>query len=136
MFSNKELFDEMFPSNEELIASQLLLDVYEKSHKHLSPIPIYNDCNDIKFLFLILVNGDVYPCCFLNTIRTQKTEYFEGALLNVDTEQYKLGNVFTDNIKDILNSTTPNSFNNRDKIDLEDSTNYCKVCLARWNRGC
>jgi len=148
VLSTNELFDELFTDERETESVQLLLNSYNRSHKHLSAKPKFNMCNDVMFLYLILINGDVYPCCYLNTIRTQMVECYKGHTLNVDTNQYKLGNIFTDSPTDILNSIKlnkirksvaycdPDDFETRDTINLTDATNYCKVCLARWQKGC
>ena len=148
VLSTHELFNELFADEQETESVQIILNTYNKSHKHLSAKPMFNFCNDVQFLMLILINGDVYPCCYLNTIRTQKTECYNGVQLDVDTDQYKIGNIYTDSVNEIVNSkrldkirysvvnTLPEHFDNRETIDLRDATNYCKICLARWCKGC
>lgn len=150
VISNKELFDEIFPSEDEIKSIiAILKGNTQRLSNNLFDCPIHRECYDPFNLLLVLINGDVYPCCFVNTIRTQKDEYYKGNSLHVETDDYILGNIFNDSVEDIITSpvlysvrdrisnTTAVDFDNRNDIDLEeDTTNYCRVCLGRWKRGC
>jgi len=145
---NKKIYEELAPSASEVAGVEVILRLCKSYSPNLSPEPIFKSCLDPFNLLLVLINGDVYPCCFINTIRTQKTEYFGSKLLKIDVPQYILGNIHRDKVEDIIRSdkiykvreviggTHNNDFEYRNDISLKDSINYCRICLARWKQGC
>jgi len=145
---NKREFKSLYPSDLEVASIDILLKSYNRSDPHLSELPVYRACFDPLNILMIVINGDVFPCCYINTIRTHKKEYYKGRLTEIDVDNFKLGNIFTDNIEDIVNSeklmrirkkiaeTKNTDFSDRSNFKLNDETDYCKICLARWFKGC
>lgn len=146
---NRELFERFYPPDNEIVSIMSMLKEANKTDEHLSLYPRWRICRDPFSLFMVVMNGDVYPCCFINTIRNNEKEYFYGKTVEIDLKQYCLGNIYKDDIKKITNSpklkkirqnilyTKPEDWYRRNNIDCSrDATNYCKICLARWQKGC
>lgn len=149
VLSNEKIFKEMYPSEDEIRSMNVILRNSTRNlSQNLFDVPQYRECFDPFNLLLVLINGDVYPCCFVNTVRTQKEEYYNGSMILLDTDQYILGNIFKDNVEEIVESETlykvrnkicqtlNTDFTKRKEVDMTDATEYCKICLARWKRGC
>jgi len=105
---------------------------------------------------LIMLNGDVFPCCFMNrSPHPICAEWFAGTPVQVPFHQYKIGNIFEKNFSEIWNNedfrkirkTIRESNTNqilavedfnakRKEMDMEDKYAYCRTCLSRWNSSC
>ncbi len=118
--------------------------------------PRMRQCRQPWFQPLIMLNGDIYPCCFMD--RSPKpvcTEWYSGVPLEVPFHQYRMGNIFEDSFEKIWNGKdfrllrkvirdsenreklTIEEFNlRRQKINLEEKFSYCRVCLWRWSMAC
>lgn len=106
---------------------------------------------------LIMLNGDIYPCCFMD--RSPKpvcTEWYSGVPIKVPFHQYRMGNIFEDSFEDIWNGKDfrllrkiiresekrPKDLSEeelnlrRQKINLKEKFSYCRVCLWRWSVAC
>jgi MoaA/NifB/PqqE/SkfB family radical SAM enzyme len=149
VLTDKDDWDKMHPTDDIVWTIDTLLSTYSKYSKNISHIPVYRDCTDPYSIMLILINGDVYPCCYINTVRVNQKEYYNGNTAVIKADQYKLGNIITDDVYSILNSkvlidvrhhiatTNNNDFDKRGNLDTDtDPFNYCKLCLGRWKRGC
>jgi len=105
---------------------------------------------------LIMLNGDITPCCFMDqSSQALATEWYAGVQIGVPFHCYQMGNIFRDNFKEIWNDKdfrqirrtlrssrikselTIEEFNlKRQAINLEDKFWYCKICLWRWSVAC
>lgn len=106
---------------------------------------------------LIMVDGNIYPCCFMDrSSRPIDTEWYSGVLINVPFCQYKMGNIFTGSFDKVWNGKdfkllrrkireseknpkvlSEKEFNlKRQNLNLEEQFSYCEVCLWRWSSAC
>lgn len=120
-------------------------------------VPTKRLCLDPWYGLMISIEGDIFPCCFIygNVSEKIPPEYYLGQIIKVPVEQYKMGNIFRDKIKDIWNSPkyqllrktilesesprvlSREDFNKmRRELDLTKPFSYCKICLFRWNCAC
>lgn len=78
-------------------------------------------------------------------------EYVDGKVNRVSTKEYKLGNIFEDDVYKIWNAapvcdirgSIQNSLQKtkeygelRDETDYNDKHKYCKICALRWGKMC
>lgn len=145
----KKDFDKLFPDDDETESADIIMKTITKCDNNLFRQPQYRSCFDPFNLLLVTIDGNVYPCCYINTVRTNKSECYRDYEYKLDTNKFILGNIFKDDLADIIKSsllmkirenicsTNPEDFINREKIDIQtDPLNYCKICLARWKKGC
>ncbi len=106
---------------------------------------------------LIMVNGDIYPCCFMDRSPNPiDTEWYSGVPIQVPFYQYKMGNIFTDSFEKVWNGEdfkllrkkirkfekgpkvlSEKELNlKRQNLNLEEKFSYCEVCLWRWTMAC
>lgn len=106
---------------------------------------------------LVLLNGDVYPCCFMDrSPESVCTEWFSGVPIEIPFHQYRMGNIFEESFEKIWNDDNfkhlrkmireaekgPKQISTeelniiRQKIDIKEKFAYCKVCLWRWSMAC
>jgi len=117
-------------------------------------------CQEPFSSLMIGINGEIYPCCFMyGSLNKEKPlehhiEYMaDGKLDRVCVKQYKLGNIFEDDVYKIWNepricgarNAIYNSLNAsksytelKKDVDFEDETgyDYCKICALRWGKIC
>lgn len=119
--------------------------------------PRMRQCWQPWFHPLIMLNGDLYPCCFMD--RSPKpvcSEWYSGVPIEVPFHQYRMGNIFQDSFGKIWNNKDfrllrkvireaekgPQDLSEeelnlrRQKINLEKKFSYCRVCLWRWSVAC
>ena len=155
MTYNQEDYERFAPTKEQLKAR--IKDFKRKAHQNnvkylrVEEAPRQWECLSPLFSLTVRLNGDVYPCCYISSL-DYNVEYFNGYPIHMPTEQYKLGNIFTDsveelfngekinNIRNIIHSSTTKSWGNyeelRKKADLTLEHEYCKTCLNRWGMVC
>ena len=105
---------------------------------------------------LIMLNGDLLPCCFMDRSPSPIcTELYAGVQMDVPFHQYRMGNIFEKNFKALWNSSdlrllrktirdsetktglTIDNFNRkRQSVNMEGKYSYCRVCLFRWSAAC
>lgn len=106
---------------------------------------------------LIMLDGYVYPCCFMDRSPKQiETEWYHGVPLEVPFYQYRMGNIFTTPFLEIWNGSdfkllrskikkfekgqkfiSEEQLNfQRKNLNKSDKFSYCQVCLWRWNQAC
>lgn len=144
--SSKEMFDELYPSDE----LNSILDHFSK-HSFFSPNvtkePEFRVCQEPFYLVLVTIDGTIYPCCFMNSMRYEGEvckEFYKDKLIEIETDKYILGNIFSgtfdisrlNKIREAIRETSQMDFENRNSMDLVNPYNYCKICLSRWKRGC
>jgi len=155
MTYNQESYERFVSSKEQLKAriKNFKRKAYQNNVKYLrvEDSPRQWLCLPPLFSLTVRLNGDVYPCCYISSL-DYDVEYFNGHQIRLPTEQYKLGNIFTDsieelfngekinNIRNIIHSSTTNNRSNyeelRKKADLTLEHEYCKTCLNRWGMVC
>lgn len=105
---------------------------------------------------LIMLNGDLLPCCFMDRSPYPVcTEWYSGVHMDVPFHQYRIGNVFVKEIKELWNGSefrllrkiirdsetktglTIDNFNRkRRNVNMGMKYSYCRVCLFRWSSAC
>jgi MoaA/NifB/PqqE/SkfB family radical SAM enzyme len=106
---------------------------------------------------LIMLNGDLYPCCFMDrSSKSIDTEWYSGVPIEVPFHQYKMGNIFTDSFGKIWNNEdfkllrkkirkfekgskvlSEKELNlKRQRANLKEKFSYCEICLWRWSVAC
>jgi len=105
---------------------------------------------------LIMLNGDIHPCCFMDqSAESVCAEWFDGVTVRVPFNCYKMGNIFQGNFKkiwngkdfrnlrktlrnsEIISELTPGELNSlRQKVTYPDKFWYCRICLWRWSMAC
>ena len=105
---------------------------------------------------LIMLNGDLLPCCFMDrSPYSICTEWYAGVHMDVPFHQYRMGNIFETNFKELWNNSdfrllrktirdsetkiglTIDNFNRkRQTVNMETKYSYCRACLFRWNAAC
>ena len=141
---------------------EILSKVEEKCHKNnirlLSrPLtPTFKHCSYPYQTPYIAINGDVYACCFMKTLREETSECFFGHCVNVPVDQYKMGNIFENNfeqvwfgesyklLRKIVKKTersvgltiSPDELKRERVLNLSKRFSYCQVCLFRWGCAC
>lgn len=153
---SKEMYDELYPIEEIDDIVRIIKDECNKRQIYTNAIyskPTLDICVDPFNIIFVAVNGDVYPCCYIYSARpyigkTNETftEYYNGVEVKVPAYQYKIGNIYRDEINSLLHSERMNSirfnilatqksdFMNRDKLNLNHPHKYCRICSNRW--GC
>jgi MoaA/NifB/PqqE/SkfB family radical SAM enzyme len=106
---------------------------------------------------LVNIKGEIYPCCYIYEGRAaDKTpdffpEHLPQGVVNVPQHQYKLGNIFHDDVYVIWAGKQMDSIRRsaiapprlgksfdelRKETDLSVPHAYCKICAWRWGRIC
>lgn len=105
---------------------------------------------------LIMANGDILPCCFMDrSPHPESGEWYSGVSIDVPFSQYRAGNIFEDTFSTVWNGTafrrirktigraegneslTSSELNRRRfRFDKEEAHAYCRICLFRWNCAC
>ena len=112
--------------------------------------PIFTECYEPVVNPLITLSGDVYPCAY--TAKQTPKEYWDGTIWAAPAQDYIVGNVFKQSLKEIWfcdlyreirkyikktshpNGTTisRNELHHM-RMHLDDNRfSYCKSCLVRW----
>jgi len=121
-------------------------------------LPVFRECYWPFREPFISIDGDVYPCCFIAgmALESINKEYFKGKEIKIQTNQYKMGNLFTQNFKEIWKNKsfkslrklikktrkrkgTKITFNRLKKERKEirkERFSYCRVCSWRWGLSC
>ncbi len=118
--------------------------------------PRMRPCLQPWFQPFIMVNGDVYPCTFMDrSPKPVDTEWYAGVPIKVPFHQYRMGNIFEESFDKIWNGKdfrllrkvmreseggdklTIEELNlRRQRVSLEETFSYCRVCLWRWSIAC
>jgi hypothetical protein len=117
--------------------------------------PTRKKCYDPFYFMRIAMNGNVYPCCYIYNSTGEWCEEWQGVKLYPPQSYYKMGNILTDELKDIWYSHRYKLL--RDKIYQANKINgscsterlndmrvnnpcssfsYCNVCLRQWGCAC
>ncbi len=121
----------------------------------LNPLPTFRQCYDPFTCPLVTLNGDVFPCSY--TANQLATEWYEGEVINPHLENYVMGNVYRQSIKEIWEGSmfkelrqfikdTSESVGEviskdelverRSKLDFDkEKFAYCRACLDRWSEA-
>ena len=104
----------------------------------------------------VALNGDIYPCCYIyNSPGLYWSEHYAGEEVVVDQDNYKMGNLLSQNLSDFWNEKPYRSLRKvvrstaTSKILSEEELQsirvsgkscgrfgYCKGCLFRQNKAC
>lgn len=119
-------------------------------HKYKNPFFLVNSCMEPFYKLRINIDGTVFACTY---IQSYHEEYFNGKKTKNPQSQFILGNIFTDDIRNIWHGEQINKIRNRiknakkdeERISIEEFTKrrkedytsgdgceYCDVCLYRW----
>jgi MoaA/NifB/PqqE/SkfB family radical SAM enzyme len=104
------------------------------------------------------IDGEIYPCCYMyGSLNKEKPgdkhieEMVEGKINCVNAGEYRLGNIYVDDVYKIWNDKTMRSVRNaiyysqnptatyqelRNSTDLENGHGYCAMCALRWGKLC
>lgn len=105
---------------------------------------------------LIMLNGDVLPCAFMDrSADPMCPEWYAGVKLDVPFHQYRMGNLFDEPFSHIWNnksfkqirrtirdsesntSMAVDAFNlKRRGLNPDEEFAYCRFCLVRWHCAC
>lgn len=119
----------------------------------LEPGPIFRECYDPFVVPLISLNGDVFPCQHMANQRPE--EWYFGDKLTLPIQNYIMGNIHKENLKDMWRSDSYKELRRTIKITakperkvitqgkLQDIRNhsgnerfaYCEGCLDRWRES-
>jgi len=119
----------------------------------LEPSPVFRECYEPVVAPLITLNGDVYPCAY--SAKQTPKEYYGGDILEAPTENFVLGNIHEQCVKDIwygdlyenlrkylketsqpIGRVIPQQELQEMRTHLDDNRfAYCKSCLVRWNEA-
>jgi MoaA/NifB/PqqE/SkfB family radical SAM enzyme len=133
---------------------------YPEQQHPLKIITSPRPCQEPFISLMVGIDGDIYPCCFmygsLNKEKPQEhhIEYVaDGKKYRTCAKQYKLGNIYTDDVYKIWNDVTITRIRNsiqtsykqtksysrlHNEMDFEDDQghDYCKMCALRWGKIC
>lgn len=156
---DKETFDKIYPSDDEIVEVDRLWNIAQSENKMTKGNPFWTKpthkiCPDPFNIIFVAINGDVYPCCYIYSARPNIfskaptfTEHYKGITIDVPSHQYKIGNIYKEDINDLINSermnsvrymvatTAPDDFERRGKVNLKIPHEYCRVCLNHWGCG-
>jgi MoaA/NifB/PqqE/SkfB family radical SAM enzyme len=153
----------MFCRDHGLSLNLLYPSLKEKEHKEYYPDrphplknrTVPNRCTEPFTSMMIGMNGDIYACCYMYGSKDKENpqdyfdEYVEGKNNRVFNDDYKLGNIYTDDPYALWNmpkmqkirgtiqdsySCTKGYNELRDEIDV--SKDYCRICGVRWGKRC
>jgi MoaA/NifB/PqqE/SkfB family radical SAM enzyme len=145
--SSKEAFEELFPSDEEIKTIVEAFQTYNLFSPNVTVEPEFRVCGEPFGILLVNIDGTMYPCCLMNSLRYEGekyVEFYKGKTTLIETDKYQLGNIYSNpldgekvlKIRNIIQQTSPKDFEDREKVSLDEPLNYCKICLSRWKRGC
>ena len=86
---------------------EILSKIEEKCHNNNIRLsfrpstPTFKHCSYPYQTPYITINGDVYACYFMKTLREETGECFFGHCVNVSVDQYKMGNIFENNFEQV-----------------------------------
>jgi MoaA/NifB/PqqE/SkfB family radical SAM enzyme len=122
-----------------------------------SPVPSKKNCFEPWRSVRIAIDGNIYPCTFIFESDKAWTEYYKGASLNVNQQEFVMGNIFKDDVASMWNgpryralrskvnvnnckgSLTPEEFSSLRSRQAQDDAkpfSYCDYCLYRWRCAC
>lgn len=113
-------------------------------------------CVEPWFELRISLNGDIYPCCYINNSNDSSwREWYKEVSLRIPQSNYVMGNIYDKSVgtvwngdkfrllrKEVRNTRqnalmSANRLNElRSKIDTSRRFSYCSVCLYRQNKAC
>jgi MoaA/NifB/PqqE/SkfB family radical SAM enzyme len=138
-------------------SEEMYKEYYPETQHPLKIITSPRSCMEPYRSLMVGISGDIYPCCYVyGSIDKQQPvkyfdEYVDGKANRVSTKEYKLGNIFTDDVYKIWNDapickirgSIQNSLQKtkeygqlRDETAYNDNFNYCKICALRWGKMC
>lgn len=118
--------------------------------------PVQRACLEPWLKPNISMNGNVYPCCFMNESSSGCKEWYQGQDIEMPIENYRMGNLFEEPFESIWNSYTyqmlrekvlglsarPHELSveelneRRRQVKKDNRFWYCDVCLYRWSAAC
>jgi MoaA/NifB/PqqE/SkfB family radical SAM enzyme len=138
-------------------SEEMYKEHYPETQHPLKVITSPRPCMEPNRSLMVGISGDIYPCCYIyGSIDKQFPvehfdEYVDGKVNRISTKEYRLGNVFDDDVYKIWNdapickirSSIKNSLQKtkeygalRDETDYNNNFNYCKICALRWGKMC
>jgi len=115
-------------------------------------------CQEPFSSLMVGINGDIYPCCYMYGSRNKEKpddsyihEMVDGRENRINSSDYRLGNIFTDDVYALWNesrirgirNTVHNSLQQsstyaevRDSTDMDQGYGYCRMCALRWGKVC
>jgi len=148
-------FNALYPGT---VSPEMYREHYPATQHPRKIITSPRPCQEPFGSLMVGINGDIYPCCYMYGSRNKENpddnyihEMVDGRFNTVSASQYKLGNIYHDNIYDVWNNSRICSIRNtlynslektreydqlRESLNTDSGYDYCKMCALRWGKIC